>query len=320
MGTAFSFSSLLLHSRLKQSGVKCSEQMLLYLVGLKFFLFTAASHFLHRSGLVKGNLTTRATLSVSQKRLLRQPGAQRRTPTRHARPAPRRPSHRRRSQPRASPPPSATLRQEAAHSLPWPRPGAAPRPAPPPALTCGRRWASLCRIGSGSGRRNTTAPSRQPRGRRRSAARGGTPGCRSLTVGLPSSPLPPANDPPRGTATGRGLSQLQDGGTSFSATLAVLRRAARAHWWVLSRGAELHEADPPIRAALELVLAPRSGTTSGAAAVWRQSAPRAGGVRIVGMGDPSSSVACALTINQRVGLQKVNVSCAPSHPCPVLLH
>lgn len=65
MGTAFSFSSLLLHSRLKQSGVKCSEQMLLYLVGLKFFLFTAASHFLHRSGLVKGNLWKEMGFSLS---------------------------------------------------------------------------------------------------------------------------------------------------------------------------------------------------------------------------------------------------------------
>lgn len=56
VGTALSFSSLLLHSLLKQSGVKCSEQMLLYFVGLKFFLLTAASHFLQRSGLVRGNL------------------------------------------------------------------------------------------------------------------------------------------------------------------------------------------------------------------------------------------------------------------------
>jgi len=56
VGTASSFSSLLLHSRLKQSGVKCSEQMLLYLVGLKFFLLTAASHFLQRLGRVRGNL------------------------------------------------------------------------------------------------------------------------------------------------------------------------------------------------------------------------------------------------------------------------
>lgn len=129
-----------------------------------------------------------------------------------------------------------------------------------------------------------TAPSRRPRGRRRPAARGGAPGCRSLTVGPPSSPLPPASDPPRGTATGRGLSQLQDGGTSFSATLAVLRRAVLAHWWVLSRRAEPYGTDPPIGAALDLVPAPRSGTTSGAAEARRQSAPRVGwGADVVGM-------------------------------------
>lgn len=56
VGTAFSFSNLLLHSLLKQSGVKCSEQILLYLVGLKFFLLTAASHCLQRPGRVRGNL------------------------------------------------------------------------------------------------------------------------------------------------------------------------------------------------------------------------------------------------------------------------
>lgn len=55
-GTAFSFSTRLLHSRLKQSLVKCCEQMLLYLVGLKLRLFMAATHFPQRSGLAKGNL------------------------------------------------------------------------------------------------------------------------------------------------------------------------------------------------------------------------------------------------------------------------
>lgn len=51
-----SFRSLLLQALLKQSGVKWSEQILLYLVGLKSALLTAASHFLHRRGLVSGNL------------------------------------------------------------------------------------------------------------------------------------------------------------------------------------------------------------------------------------------------------------------------
>lgn len=55
-----------------------------------------------------------------------------------------------------------------------PRPRPRPRPAPPPALTCGKRWASLCRIGSGSGRRNRTAPSflrRSPASGRRALGR-----------------------------------------------------------------------------------------------------------------------------------------------------
>lgn len=55
-GTAFSFSTRLLHSRLKQSLVKCCEQMLLYFVGLKLRLFIAETHFPQRSGLARGNL------------------------------------------------------------------------------------------------------------------------------------------------------------------------------------------------------------------------------------------------------------------------
>lgn len=56
-GTAFSFSTRLLHSLLKQSLVKCCEQMLLYLVGLKLFLLIAATHLTQTSGRAKGNLT-----------------------------------------------------------------------------------------------------------------------------------------------------------------------------------------------------------------------------------------------------------------------
>lgn len=103
--------------------------MLLYLVGLKFFLFTAASHFLHRSGLVKGNLTTRAAFSVSQTRLFRHAGTQRRTPSRCARPAPRCGSPRPQSQPRA--PPARAPPCVGRASTRRPGPALAPRPAPP---------------------------------------------------------------------------------------------------------------------------------------------------------------------------------------------
>lgn len=116
----------------------------------------------------------------------------------------------------------------------------------------------------------------------------GLPGAVRSPWGRHRAPSPPAGDPPRGTATGRGLSQLQDGGTSFRATLAVLRRAALAHWWVLSWGAGPREADRPIGAALCLAPAPRSGTTSGAAAARRQSAPRAGwGAGVCGLLGPA---------------------------------
>lgn len=54
-GTALSFSTRLLHSLLKQSLVKCCEQMLLYLVGLKLFLI-AATHLPQTSGRARGNL------------------------------------------------------------------------------------------------------------------------------------------------------------------------------------------------------------------------------------------------------------------------
>jgi len=56
-GTALSFSTRLLHCRLKQSLVKCWEQMLLYLVGLKFLLFMADTHFPQMSGRARGNLS-----------------------------------------------------------------------------------------------------------------------------------------------------------------------------------------------------------------------------------------------------------------------
>lgn len=55
-GTALSFSTLLLHSILKQSLVKCCEQILLYFVGLKLFLLIAATHLPQMSGRAKGNL------------------------------------------------------------------------------------------------------------------------------------------------------------------------------------------------------------------------------------------------------------------------
>lgn len=55
-GTAFSFSTRLLHSLLKHSLVKCCEQMLLYLVGLKLFLLIAATHLPQMSGRARGNL------------------------------------------------------------------------------------------------------------------------------------------------------------------------------------------------------------------------------------------------------------------------
>lgn len=55
-GTAFSFSTRLLHSLLKQSLVKCCEQMLLYFVGLKLFLLIAATHLPQTSGRARGNL------------------------------------------------------------------------------------------------------------------------------------------------------------------------------------------------------------------------------------------------------------------------
>lgn len=58
-GTAFSFSTRLLHSLLKQSLVKCWEQMLLYFVGLKLFLLMAATHFPQTSGRANGNLAVR---------------------------------------------------------------------------------------------------------------------------------------------------------------------------------------------------------------------------------------------------------------------
>lgn len=58
-GTALSFSTRLLHSLLKESSVKCWEQMLLYFVGLKLFLLIAATHLQQISGRARGNLVNK---------------------------------------------------------------------------------------------------------------------------------------------------------------------------------------------------------------------------------------------------------------------
>lgn len=58
-GTALSFSTRLLHSLLKESSVKCWEQMLLYFVGLKLFLLIAATHLQQISGRARGNLANK---------------------------------------------------------------------------------------------------------------------------------------------------------------------------------------------------------------------------------------------------------------------
>lgn len=138
------------------------------------------------------------------------------------------------ARPRALPPSSP--RTSRARPRAGPAPGATP-PRRPRALTCGRRWASLCRIGSGSGRRNRTAPSRpipRPprRGLRWNGRAGGTPRTHRRVPMLPPPPAAPprAPGPPErdGNRT-RGLSQLQDGGASFNGT---------------SRGSGAHRAPP----------------------------------------------------------------------------
>lgn len=58
-GTALSFSTRLLHSDLKQSLVKCCEQMLLYFVGLKLLRLSAATHLPQIMGRASGNLQKR---------------------------------------------------------------------------------------------------------------------------------------------------------------------------------------------------------------------------------------------------------------------
>lgn len=63
-GTALSFSTRLLHSDLKQSLVKCCEQILLYFVGLKLFRLSAVTHLPQIMGRARGNLEKTTKISL----------------------------------------------------------------------------------------------------------------------------------------------------------------------------------------------------------------------------------------------------------------